>query len=150
MTTLDGYVLNSFQVLEQSGEAIHELFREIHICNALRQNLQQRVVSGHKNIHTLSRQAKHFPIPTTVTFQTDPLNRYSIIELVSTDRAGLLSQVGLAFVEQGVYLHNAKITTIGARVEDMFYVTDKNEQLISDSAQQARIRLAIMNALESE
>ncbi|MDO9142598.1 MAG: [protein-PII] uridylyltransferase, partial [Methylobacter sp.] len=31
MTTTDNYVLNSFLVLEQSGEPINELFREVHI-----------------------------------------------------------------------------------------------------------------------
>ena len=39
MTTLDNYVLNSFQVLEQSGQAINELSLEIYICKTLRHNL---------------------------------------------------------------------------------------------------------------
>jgi [protein-PII] uridylyltransferase len=37
MTTADHYVLNSFQVLEQSGEMIKDLHREQHICSSLRQ-----------------------------------------------------------------------------------------------------------------
>ena len=129
MTTLDNYVLNSFLVLEQSGEAIADLFREVHICSSLRQNLLQNKVKKTKNIHrqSHSRQAQHFPIPTSIQFHVDALNRYTIIELITTDHAGLLSKIGQVFLQQHIHLHNAKITTIGSRVEDMFYVTDANE-----------------------
>ena len=100
MTTTDDYVLNSFLVLEQSGEPINELFREVHICTVLRNNLLHREVKKHKNIHRQSRQAKHFPIPTSIQFHADPLNRHTIIELITTDHAGLLSKIGRAFVQQ--------------------------------------------------
>ncbi|MDD5755177.1 MAG: [protein-PII] uridylyltransferase, partial [Methylococcales bacterium] len=83
ITTLDNYVLNSFLVLEQSGEPIEDLFREVHICTALRQNLLQNKVKKTKNIHRQSRQAKHFPILTHIEFHTDPLNRYTLIELIT-------------------------------------------------------------------
>ncbi len=136
ITTLDNYVLNSFLVLEQSGEAIADLFREVHICTALRQNLLQNKVKKTKNIHrqSHSRQAQHFPIPTSIQFHTDSLNRYTIIELTTTDHSGLLSKIGQAFLQQQIHLHSAKITTIGSRVEDVFYVTDVNKSPILDLA----------------
>jgi [protein-PII] uridylyltransferase len=148
MTTLDNYVLNSFQVLEQSGEPINELFREVHICTTLRHNLLHREVKAHKNIHRQSRQAKHFPIPTSIQFHTDPLNRHTIIELITTDHAGLLSKIGQAFMQQNIHLHSAKITTIGSRAEDMFYITDSRLQPIRDTAKQERIRDEILKMLE--
>ncbi len=148
MTTLDNYVLNSFQVLEQSGEPINELFREVHICTTLRHNLLHREVKAHKNIHRQSRQAKHFPIPTSIQFHTDPLNRHTIIELITTDHAGLLSKIGQAFMQQNIHLHSAKITTIGSRAEDMFYITDSRLHPIHDTAKQERIRDEILKMLE--
>jgi [protein-PII] uridylyltransferase len=89
MTALDNYVLNSFQVLEQSGMPITGLNREIHICKTLRHDLLHKEVKGGENIYRESRQAKHFPIPTHIKFIADPLGRHTIIELVTTDRAGL-------------------------------------------------------------
>jgi len=148
MTTGNGYVLNSFQVLEQSGEAIQELFREVHICSSLRNNLLHREAKEQRNIHRLSRQARHFPIPTSIQFKSDPLNRYTILELITTDHAGLLSQIGKAFVHQDINLHSAKITTIGARVEDMFYITDQDLHPITDEAKQQHIRDEIMKNLD--
>jgi [protein-PII] uridylyltransferase len=149
ITTTDDYVLNSFLVLEQSGEPINELFREVHICTILRSNLLHHEVKKHKNIHRQSRQAKHFPIPTSIQFHADPLNRHTIIELITTDHAGLLSKIGRAFVKKGIHLHNAKITTIGSRVEDMFYITDNQSQPITDPTRQEQIREEILKMLGS-
>ncbi len=146
ITTLDNYVLNSFLVLEQSGEAINDLFREKHISSSLRQNLLQNKVQKTKNIHrqSHSRQAKHFPIPTHIEFHADLLNRYTIIELITTDHAGLLSKIGRAFVQQHIHLHSAKISTIGSRVEDMFYVTDADEHPIYDSQKLEALKDAML------
>ncbi|MFI3184841.1 MAG: [protein-PII] uridylyltransferase [Methylococcaceae bacterium] len=149
MTTTDDYVLNSFLVLEQSGAPINELFREVHICTLLRNNLLHREVKKHKNIHRQSRQAKHFPIPTHIQFHADPLNRHTIIELITTDHAGLLSKIGRAFVQQDIHLHSAKITTIGSRAEDMFYITDNQSHPITDPDQQEQIRKEMLKILEA-
>jgi [protein-PII] uridylyltransferase len=148
MTTLDNYVLNSFQVLEQNGEPINDLVREVHICSALRNNLRHKTVQERKNIHRQSRQAKHFPIPTSIRFHDDPLSHCTIIELITTDRAGLLSKIGRAFVKQHINLHNAKITTIGSRAEDMFYVTDSTLRPITDADTQKILREEIISELE--
>ena len=149
MTTTDDYVLNSFLVLEQSGKPINELFREVHICTLLRHNLLHREVKKHKNIHRQSRQAKHFPIPTSIQFYEDPLNRHTIIELITTDHAGLLSKIGRAFVQKNIYLHSAKITTIGSRAEDMFYITDNQSQSITDPVIREQIRKEILKMLDT-
>jgi [protein-PII] uridylyltransferase len=147
MTTIDHYVLNSFQVLEQSGQPINELFRELHICRALRTNLLYREVKGQNNIYRQSRQAKHFPIATSINFFADNSEKHTIIELITTDHAGLLSKIGQAFRHQNILLHSAKITTIGSRAEDMFYVTDQQLQPINDEASQNQIRQKMLEML---
>ena len=147
LTTTDQYVLNSFQVLEQSGEAINDLIREIQICNSLRHALISRELKSAKNIHKQSRQARHFPIETSITFLDNPSQKHTIIELVTTDRAGLLSIVGRAFTELNIQLHDAKITTIGSRAEDMFYVSDDQGHPIDDTEQRQRIEDTIMRFL---
>ncbi len=149
MTTNDDYVLNTFQVLEQSGEPINDKYRITHICNALRNNLLHQVVKEHRNIHRLSRQAKHFPIPTHIKFHPDPLNKQTILELITTDRSGLLSQVGRVFNKNDINLHSARITTIGSRVEDMFYITDLQSQPLSDPDRQERLRDELIYVLDN-
>jgi [protein-PII] uridylyltransferase len=113
----------------------------------LRQNLLQNKVKKTKNIHRQSRQAKHFPIPTHIEFHTDSLNRYTLIELITTDHAGLLSKIGQAFVQHDIHLHSAKISTIGSRVEDMFYITNAEQQPIIDPQKLDEIRSAMLKQL---
>lgn len=149
MTTNDDYVLNTFQVLEQSGEPINESYRINHICAVLRNNLLLQNVKEHKNIHRQSRQAKHFPIPTKIKFYPDPLNKQTILELITTDRSGLLSQVGRVFNKHDINLHSARITTIGSRVEDMFYITDMQSQPILDSSKQEKLREELIYVLDN-
>ncbi len=150
MTTLNNYVLNSFQILEQSGKPINDSCRQQHICMALRNNLSKQAVNGQGNIHRQSRQAKHFPIPTSIAFHSAPSGRQTVMELITTDRIGLLSKIGQAFIQQGISLHSAKITTIGSRVEDMFYIADQHGQPIDDLGWQVRIREEILKILASD
>jgi [protein-PII] uridylyltransferase len=153
MTTNDDYVLNTFntfQVLEHSGQPVNEAYRITQICTTLRNNLLQQIVKDSINIHRLSRQAKYFPIPTDIQFHHDPLHNQTILELTTTDRSGLLAEIGQVFNKHAIKLHNAKITTIGSRVEDMFYITDANFQPISDLNNQTQLRIELIHVLDND
>jgi [protein-PII] uridylyltransferase len=150
LSTTEQYVLNSFQVLEQTGEAIKDLIREIHICKTLRNNLDQGKGKKLLNINRHSRQAKYFPIPSKIIFHKDPLSRYTIIELITTDYAGLLASIGQAFIDLDVQLHDAKITTIGSRVEDMFSITDLQLKPISDVDRLEIIREKLISVVDHQ
>jgi [protein-PII] uridylyltransferase len=55
-----------------------------------------------------------------------------MIEIVTPDRPGLLAVVARVFMELEISLVSAKITTLGERVEDLFYVTDLDGKAITD------------------
>jgi [protein-PII] uridylyltransferase len=150
LSTTEQYVLNSFQVLEQSGEPINDLEREMHICRTLRNNLSNKTVKEQPNILRQSRQAKHFPISNKIRFHKDPLSRYTIVEIITTDHAGLLASIGRAFIDLEVQLHDAKITTIGSRVEDMFSITDQQFRPINDEKILANIQKVLLSILEDK
>ncbi|MCR8915230.1 [protein-PII] uridylyltransferase [Marinobacter panjinensis] len=80
------------------------------------------------------RQLKHFAFPTEVTFSSDTVNQRTVVEVVTPDRPGLLARVGQVLLEHRVRLTNAKIATLGERVEDVFFVTDEHGEQISDPA----------------
>ncbi|TXL08259.1 hypothetical protein BMR07_02760, partial [Methylococcaceae bacterium CS1] len=86
-----------------------------------------------------SRQAEYFPIATKAHFRQDPQNRYNILQLITTDHPGLLSKLGQLFRAHGFNILNAKITTIGSRAEDMFFLSTQNGQLITPEQQQTFI-----------
>jgi len=70
------------------------------------------------------------------------------MEVMTMDRPGLLSGVGQALMDCGVRLHNAKITTFGARVEDVFYLTNHANKPLADVAQLQCLRETIINVLD--
>ena len=139
ITSPNQYILNSFQVLEQSGEPISDLRRELHICSTIKQQLQAQSATPPQNMNQQSRQAEHFPIRTKASFHPDPQNRYNILQLITTDHPGLLSKVGQLFRKHHFNILNAKISTIGSRTEDMFFLSTQDQQLIKPEQQQAFI-----------
>ncbi len=136
ITSENQFALNSFQVLEQSGEPINDLRRELHICSTIKQQLLAQSGNQQQNAHSHSRQAEHFPIRTKAIFHQDPQNRYNILQLITTDHPGLLSTLGQLFREHHFNILNAKISTIGSRAEDMFFLTMQDKQLINPEQQQ--------------
>lgn len=51
-------------------------------------------------------------------------------------------------MEFGVQLQNAKISTLGERVEDIFFITDANKQPITDPDLCARLQQTICRELD--
>ena len=148
ISTDEGYVFNSFQVLEQTGSRITDLYREISICQTLRKHLLSGKIEGHQNLYRQSRQAKHFPIPTRIVFHNDHHHpQHTVMEIITTDRWGLLSKIGEVLTKQHILIINAKITTIGSRVEDMFYITDKHSEPITDEKKQTLIKTQLIELL---
>ena len=55
-----------------------------------------------------------------------------MVEVVAPDRPGLLARIGGIFLEFNLAVVNAKIITLGERIEDVFFITDVNGQPLSD------------------
>lgn len=80
------------------------------------------------------RQVRMFTTRTIVTFNADEGNDRTIMELVASDRPGLLSTVGRVFVDQGLNIETAKVLTIGERAEDVFYIVDASKRALDADA----------------
>jgi len=131
LTSKDNYALNSYLVLEQSREPIENIIRKREICNQLRDGLLNEESIPIHIKRREPRQAKHFPIKTSVNFPSGAQRHYTVVEIITTDRPGLLSKVARIFNRFNIRIVNAKITTIGSRAEDIFYVMDSNNQLLT-------------------
>lgn len=88
----------------------------------LKQGLNQGQIPRLKR-KRLSRELRHFKRPLKIQTQTDPHRDRSMLQITSGDKPGLLALLSRAFSENDIIVHHAKITTMGDKVEDIFYIT---------------------------
>ena len=141
MNSRSNYVLDTFVVLEPSGEPISPN-RTATIKKALEKALQEpgKLVLRNK---PLSRRHRQFSVPTRVVFLPHKgESRHTLMELTALDTPGLLARIGAVFQQCGLSLHAAKIATFGERVEDFFSLTSLDgEPLTAEQQKQLEERL---------
>lgn len=131
-TTAHAYALDTFIIEDQSGKAVSYtgLLKHIEneLSNALASNTRpQAPISGRIN-----RQVKHMPIATKISLASANAKNLHLLEITTNDRPGLLDTIAQQFLQHGISLHNAKINTLGNRVEDHFLISAQHNQMLSD------------------
>jgi [protein-PII] uridylyltransferase len=150
-TSGSNYVYNTFMVLEADGQLVGEnAIRIERITRLLREYLDDTEGSVKIAKRRTSQQLKQFNIPTEITMSRDAARSLTVLELVTLDRPGLLAIVAQIFVDMGLILQGAKITTLGERVEDIFNLTDVNNQPISDQALCVKLEDRICTELDKK
>jgi [protein-PII] uridylyltransferase len=147
ITSSNGFSLETYVVLEENGAVIAEAARIREIESALWRNLQQPEDSPQTVTRRAPRQVRMFSTPTQVNFSLDSRNDRTILELVSADRPGLLSEVGKVFRAERVAINGAKIMTVGERAEDVFYIGDMDGRPLPEEACR-RLQESLVRALD--
>ncbi len=139
----NGFSLDLYHVLEDDGAPINDTDRIAEMEESLWRSLRRPEDSSLAVTRRAPRQVSMFNTPTRVTISTDERNNRSVLELVAGDRPGLLCDVGKVLWEERVDLQGARISTIGERAEDVFYITDLAQQpLVEAAAQQLQHKLS--------
>jgi len=127
------YSISSYVVLDEQGQPLG-------VDPARKERARKRLIEELDDpedypdiIHRRTpRQLKHFAFPTEVTFSNDTINQRTVMEVITPDRPGLLARIGQVLLEHRVRLTNAKIATLGERVEDVFFITDEHGEPLRD------------------
>ncbi len=144
MTSKDGYVLDTFMVLDQHGKAIEEGRHGAvtkHITHVLEDGRPTKIKT-----RRTPNKLQHFNVKTKVDFLPTKSKKRTLMEFVALDTPGLLAKVGRTFADLGINLHAAKITTIGERAEDLFILTSEAGGRLSEE-QQAELREKLIENL---
>ncbi len=122
-TTTHGYALDTFQVMGRHWRLAD--YKEI--LNTLDSALGAAIVSeiplppsAEKARPT--RQLKHFPLATQVHVRAGKHDDLFDVSLTASDQPGLLSRVARVLFNEQVRIYDARVTTLGARAEDIFTV----------------------------
>ncbi|WP_417775225.1 [protein-PII] uridylyltransferase [Stutzerimonas xanthomarina] len=151
ITSSSQFTLDTYIVLDADGTPIGndpERTEEIRqgLIDALR-NPDDYLTIIQKRV---PRQLKHFAFPPQVTIHNDMQRPQTIIEVVAPDRPGLLARVGQLFLDFDLSVQNAKIATLGERVEDVFFVTNADNQPLSDPQLCMRLQQAMIKQLTQD
>jgi [protein-PII] uridylyltransferase len=133
MHTHDGYIFDSFIILEHNGDRINSATRLNSLKSAV-ENQLTKPGQDHSNKRKMSRQMKQLEVPTKVRFYPGHGN-VTLVELEALDAPGLLAKIGELFVELDINLHMAKISTIGERAEDLFIVSNSQSLPLTQNQQ---------------
>lgn len=144
-----GYTVDTFFVLNQDGEPLGNnpvLLKNIH------QSLQDELRLAEKYSEVITRRTprrlKYFSMPTRTSLSNDMVSGYTMLEVISPDRPGLLACIGRIFLQFDIQLQNAKIATLGERVEDIFFISDSQGNPLSDPQLCERLQQEICAQLD--
>ncbi|RMQ85084.1 Bifunctional uridylyltransferase/uridylyl-removing enzyme, partial [Pseudomonas savastanoi pv. glycinea] len=148
ITSSSKFTLDTYIVLDNEGGSIGDNpERAQEIRNGLTEAL--RNPDDYPTIikRRVPRQLKHFAFAPQVTIHNDAQRPVTVLELLAPDRPGLLARIGKIFLEFDLSLQNAKIATLGERVEDVFFITDANNHPLSDPQLCSQLQDAIVKQL---
>ncbi|HAW26175.1 MAG: [protein-PII] uridylyltransferase [Gammaproteobacteria bacterium] len=151
ITSSSQFTLDTYIVLDADGSPIGndpERTEEIRqgLITALRNPADYLTIIQKR----VPRQLKHFAFPPQVTIHNDMQRPQTIIEVVAPDRPGLLARIGQLFLDFDLSVQNAKIATLGERVEDVFFVTNADNQPLSDPQLCTRLQQAMIKQLTQD
>jgi [protein-PII] uridylyltransferase len=121
-TTRNGYALDTFVIMGEGRDA-HYQDRIAMIEAELAEELKSDAPLGPPRGGRLSRRVRHFPISPSVNIRPDERGAYHSLSIVASDRPGLLYGVARVLARYHVNLQNARINTLGDRVEDVFLIS---------------------------
>ena len=124
-TSKDGYATAVFWVQDIEGhpyEASKLQRLQAMIDKTLKGEVRPRTALADRD--KVKKRDREFRFPTHITFDNEGSEIYTIIEVDTRDRPGLLFDLTRTLAANHIYIASAVIATYGAQVVDAFYVKD--------------------------
>lgn len=124
-TSKDGYATAVFWIQDAEGHPF-ATDRLPRLRRTILRTLAGEVIAREefKSRDKIKKRERAFRVPTHITFDNEGSEIYTIIEVDTRDRPGLLYDLTRTLAENNVYIASAVIVTYGEQVVDTFYVKD--------------------------
>ncbi len=152
-TSKDGYATAVFWIQDAEGKP-YEVSRLPRLSQMIHKTLKGEVLAREalKDRDKVKKREREFRFPTHITFDNEGSDIYTIIEVDTRDRPGLLYDLTRTLAANNIYIASAVIATFGAQVVDSFYVKDmfglKLHQKSRQEALERKLRQAIAEGAE--
>lgn len=152
-TRRDGRIIDVFRISHQ-GKA--EVVMDPGKWSRMEQTLE-RVLRGRVDVAELVGRARLSPSegprgkrPTLVRWDNRASDDFTVVEVYTRDRAGVLFTITYRLSQLDFSIHLAKISTDVDRVADVFYVTDGDGGKVRDRARLEALREALHRELDPD
>lgn len=154
-TRRDGLALDVFRVCELRGGAVVEGGERR--WSRLHRTLED-VLSGRTEIEALVRAAQRRQsggrkfvrrLGTEVTADNDASQQFTVVDVFTQDRMGLLFEVTHALFKLGLLIHLARVSTNADQALDVFYVSDALGRKITEPQRLEALRAALAARLDN-
>jgi [protein-PII] uridylyltransferase len=151
----DHTVLNVFHVCDTKGRAVTDQrdfdLVEKTLRNALeKQQFDFQALIDKARRQSLRRPAQDLEFPTLIAIDNKAHPAYTLIQIQSRDRLGLLYDLLSCLWQEGVTITLSRISTQNGAATDTFYVTDSvNRTKITESQRIAALQKKLHAAMEA-
>mgnify|MGYP000305282110 CR=1 FL=1 len=152
-TSKDGYATAVFWVQDADAKP-YEVSRLPRLSQMIHKTLKGEVIPREalKDRDKVKKREREFRFPTHIVFDNEGSDIYTIVEVDTRDRPGLLFDLTRTLAANNIYIASAVIATFGAQVVDTFYVKDmfglKLHQKSRQEALEKKLRQAIVEGAE--
>ena len=148
-TTKDGWATAAFWIQDHEG-APYEASRLPRLRSMIEKTLNGEIVAAEafRSRDKIAKREQAFRVPTAVAFDNEGSEIYTIIEVDTRDRPGLLFDLTRTLANSNIQIANAMIATFGEHVVDVFYVKDMFGLKISGEAKQKALEKRLRYVIE--
>jgi [protein-PII] uridylyltransferase len=148
-TSKDGFATAVFWIQDDDGSPF-EASRLPRLRQTIARTLKGEIVPREaiKSRDKLKKRERAFRVPTHITFDNDGSEIYTIIEVDTRDRPGLLYDLTRTLAANNVYIASAVIATFGEQVVDTFYVKDMFGLKFHSESKRAALERKLRAAIE--
>ena len=124
-TSKDGWATAAFWI-QDSEDAPYEASKLHRLRATIEKIMMGEVVATEaiKSRDKIKKRERAFKVPTSITFDNDGSEIYTIIEVDTRDRPGLLFDLTRTLANNNIQISSAVIATYGEQAVDSFYVKD--------------------------
>lgn len=152
-TSDNDFCMDTYSVLEDSGQPVGNNPRRRAEIETVLGSYLLRGNRGSKAVAVpefrQTRKEKYFAKPVQVSLINPSGRNYSTLEIDCPDQPGILACVGKVFADYSINLKDARITTLGERVEDLFFITDKDDKPITSAEFSDQLTEDVKSKLET-
>lgn len=154
LTRDDGIILDTFFVADAKTGLGVKAKEKQRFESLITKMLTGGAVNLEALIAPLKKQGPVYPVVerllTDVSVDNEASNHFTIVDVVTEDRVGLLYEISTAIKELDLNIHLAKIITEKGAAIDSFYVTELDDTKISDGRRLEQIKRRLFEAAEPQ